>query len=263
MFTANAMFTTLSRTTSTTYTLISGWPHYNHISEGLFLGMIPIKSSWVRVSDMHTEIIDFVKKTNPARPLKLVVSVTEKDELEGSGIWFARTVQTDDWRKKGVAHHLLQMKDLTADVSNQLAMETVFLIRDTIERGHSVYIHCKAGKSRSIFILSLYLTTYGLDPNNPIPMPLDKVIKHLGDNRPQMYFDKPKEKKALEIINEMQEMQKRQSELHSVVPKFNLKILNIIDQYLFAKENIAAPSAVLEDMNKVPEIPQPPSNLRP
>jgi hypothetical protein len=226
------------RTVSTNYNLWSGWDLYNYICDGIFLGSIPIKYAMMAPSanNLHEEIIQFVQVKNPDLPLKLVVSVLTKSELKGEGFGGLWMVSRSDWSKKGVAHHLLQMEDGTAIVDNQKAIETIFLIGDVLKNGGSVYIHCKAGQSRSVMMCFLTLITFGTDRKNQMPMDSEAAKKLIGMQRLPMHFDPEKVIKAGEIYEEIQALLTRQKDL-ALRTKFPSHILDIIDGYSGREKN--------------------------
>ncbi|KFD69061.1 hypothetical protein M514_11570 [Trichuris suis] len=109
------------------------WPWYNRIDETVILGALPFKS-------MINELID---KENVGG----VVCMTEPHEVEHS--WVAAK---QDWEAKGVSYYWLPIRDFfyTTDVSN--VHDAVKFIRNFENSGKSVYVHCKAGRTRSTMV---------------------------------------------------------------------------------------------------------------
>ncbi len=238
--------TALFRTISTNANLVSFSDLYNQICEGIFVGSIPIKHALLAPSanNLHDQIIHFVKVKNIERPLKLVVSVVTESELKGEGFGGLWMVSPPDWRQRGVAHHLLQMEDGTAIVDNQKAIETVFLIGDVLKNGGSVYIHCKAGQSRSVMMCFLTLVTFGTDPKNQMPMDSEAAKKLIGRQRLPMYFDPEKVIKAAEIHEEIQALLTRQKDF-DLPTKFPSHILDIIEEYRGRQEDANTPTSLV------------------
>ena len=238
----SSLLTNAVRSTSLIYTQITihcGRDAHNVLSDGLFIGTIPIKEVYKltpysdKFNNEHKQIIELVKKSNPNRLLKLVVSVVQKNEFKGEGFASVKSMVTaENWKAEGVDHHLLEMEDFTANVSNKEAIAAVLKMRKCIEEGGAVYVHCKAGRSRSIMMCAIYLAIYGTDPIKPKAMLLSDVILLLQEKRKQMAFDLPKIKKAEEIIKEIQS----QSLPQTTIRLFDAT-LEIITEYLVDEKN--------------------------
>jgi hypothetical protein len=239
------MMSNAVRTLSIWYTqsmvIYGGWDAYNHIADGLFLGMIPIKESvfnTAQFNDQHKQIIAFAKKTNPDRPLKLVVSVIEPGELKGEGFGSIKSmVSPEDWKAEKVENHILvKMADFTADVVTEDAIKAITKMRECIVQGGSVYVHCKAGRSRSAMMCAIYLALYGDNPLVKAEMPLDDTIKLLIKKRKQVELDALKIQKAQEIIAEMQKSFKHV--IQSTIPDPSPVVLQNISQYLIDEKKL-------------------------
>jgi protein-tyrosine phosphatase len=120
------------------------------ISEHLYLGKIPTKEEAVRLKKM-------------LKNLKRIVAVVEAFELAGYGLVSTLPIQTPlEWKTMGVKHHqLVKRDDKTDDFPIRLLIQTVVMMRQDIENGEDVYVHCKAGKSRSPTVILLYLALFG------------------------------------------------------------------------------------------------------
>lgn len=226
------------RTLSLAYTAVRNyidWNTFSHISEGIFLGMIPTKSA-LFVSrqhyDMHKQIIAEASKVSPERPLRFVVSMTEEDELKGDGFYCATMVSPRDWHRENVKHRLIKMADFTATVPDEAVIDAIFAMNDVLRNNGSTYIHCKAGRSRSVMFCAIYLSVFGTDPNDPREMPLEKAADLIRSRRPHIEFDVPKVVKAREIIEKIRKMLRKQAYLSAALPsQFGHGLFSIIHGY--------------------------------
>lgn len=85
--------------------------------------------------------------------VKAVVSMLENFELAPG--WFNTPVSAQEWAASGVAHHLVVAADF-----NPLSITTIAMavqhIKNYLEKGQSVYVHCKAGVGRSATVAAAY-----------------------------------------------------------------------------------------------------------
>lgn len=105
-----------------------------------------------------------------------VLSVVESFENKSSG-WFFFPVKPKVWLEKGVHHLQLPTADFHA-ISEELIDRGVEYIRSKISQGKSIYVHCKAGKSRSALMVMCYLMRYE-------KMTADEAFKQVLGNRHQ------------------------------------------------------------------------------
>jgi hypothetical protein len=198
---------TTVRSVSMLYTefqiLHNGWKPHHQIAEGLFLGMIPIKKAWEtnEFDDQHLAIIELAKKSNAERPLKLVISTVEHDELLGKGFASIKEmVSTDEWMKNKVEQVLVSVPDFSANVKNEIVIDAIEKMRKCIENKGAVYVHCKAGRSRSAMLCVIYLSVYGLDPTASSPMTFEAAFNIVKSKRPQVELHETQKAKAAEVI---------------------------------------------------------------
>lgn len=168
----------------------------SHVITGLFLGRIPNKTPQV--------FMDFVNEVNPTRPLGLVVSVVEKDELRGDGFLGANMVKPRQWTQEGVKHHLISMVDFTHTVDVDESIETIKKIHACIESGKAVYIHCKAGRSRSAMFCIIYMCCFLDNPATKLRYTPAEALKLLKDARKNVDVGRNKMKMAQTIIDEFE-----------------------------------------------------------
>lgn len=128
---------------------MNNYDSWNEILPNLYLGIIPSKE----------EAIEIRKKI---RNLGLVVSAVESFEFVGR--------QTaEDWDLANIAHHEVPIEDYTIDVDPENVFHAIMIIHDYLSRGLAVYVHCKAGKSRSATIVAAYILIHACGDNKPFP----------------------------------------------------------------------------------------------
>jgi hypothetical protein len=183
------------------------WDKHNQILPGLFLGVIPTKSSFVGkfFSNTSDDIMQNIKKTNPNRPLGLIVSIVEPDELASKGFLGITMVSPLDWAAKNIKHTLVEMRDFSADVDHKKVITAILQMKETIEAGQSVYVHCKAGRSRSAMLCAIYLTIFVNNPATQQKYTLPEAILLLKNARKQTLIERKKFILAQKIIDEMKQ----------------------------------------------------------
>lgn len=117
---------------------ISSRNWYDRIDETVILGALPFKSLTDRL-------------INDER-VKGVVSLNENYEL-----FLAN--RREDWEKRGVQFLQLHTSDIFGAPSQEKLMRGVQFIKIFKDRGESVYVHCKAGRTRSATLVACYLMT--------------------------------------------------------------------------------------------------------
>jgi len=138
--------------------------HWAWVTDQIALGALPIKTKFLTHGGHHLKIIQQAK--SKGYPLGLVVSVIQPFELKGEGI-LLKPVSVEDWKLLGVETVQLNIPDFSANASLDDIDSIVKKIKQTVNAGKSVYIHCKAGRARSWMVLMCYLTTEeGMDFNS-------------------------------------------------------------------------------------------------
>lgn len=84
-----------------------------------------------------------------------------------------------EWNKEEVKFYHLPMQDFTGSTTRQNIQGAVNFIDDVSKSGKSVYIHCKAGRTRSATVACCYL----MHKYNYMPNVAMDVIKR---SRPQV-----------------------------------------------------------------------------
>jgi len=140
---------------------------FDRIDDTVILGAIPFRSD-----------LPLLKKAG----VKHVVSLNEHFELAFSRWW---TVQPSEWAALNVRHLHLKVVDLVAAPSVDQTREGVNFIKEAKERRESVYIHCKAGRTRSATLVAAYLMEEdGLSPKEAEER-IKSIRSHISIRRPQ------------------------------------------------------------------------------
>ncbi|OQR75224.1 protein-tyrosine phosphatase mitochondrial 1 protein-like [Tropilaelaps mercedesae] len=140
---------------------------YNRIDDTVILGALPFPS--------------VAKQLTETENVKSVISMNEDFELK----WF--TPGVDGWHKLGVSFLQLPTQDIFAAPENAKLREGVDFInqmRRMVPNG-SIYVHCKAGRTRSATLVGCYLMErHGYRPEDCVNAIKNKR-KHVFLNQPQ------------------------------------------------------------------------------
>ncbi|KAG8188830.1 hypothetical protein JTE90_004643 [Oedothorax gibbosus] len=110
---------------------------YDRIDENIILGALPFRT--------------ITEKLIEEENVRGVISMNEDFELQ-------RWVTTEEeWKKKGVKFLQLHTQDIFHAPSQEKLARGVQFINDFIGTGSSVYVHCKAGRTRSATLVGCYL----------------------------------------------------------------------------------------------------------
>ena len=104
-----------------------------------------------------------------------VLSLVEDFELEDG--WVNKPVKTSDWRLAGLEVKHIKAEDYLPLKPEEIT-EGVAYLAQALEEGHTVYVHCKAGRGRSATIVIAYLMQYQ-------GITLDEAIAFVKELRPQ------------------------------------------------------------------------------
>tara|TARA_R110002110_G_scaffold257491_1_gene473477 strand:+ start:4295 stop:5476 length:1182 start_codon:yes stop_codon:yes gene_type:complete len=143
---------------------------WDEVIPGLILGAIPITEYG------HKQALSqyFARKK---RPLKRIVSCCTHPELKGEGLGVT-PIPPRYWARQGIKQDHLNMADFTGMINTEstsllteAALElkcleqihqSILNINEDLEAGSSAYVHCKAGRGRSVLVVVCYLI-YFLD----------------------------------------------------------------------------------------------------
>lgn len=139
MLTSLVFYPSLGYNLFRNYVQPNRWPWYNRVDDTLILGAMPFQS-------MKQEL---VQKENVGG----VVCCTEEYELKAA----MNAMREEDWKKEGVEWFNVPMKDFTGTAPRAEINEAVEFIENVAAKGKTVYVHCKAGRTRSATVATCYL----------------------------------------------------------------------------------------------------------
>ncbi|VDN03869.1 unnamed protein product [Thelazia callipaeda] len=139
MFEGLLLYPTLGFNLLRNYLQPTKWTWYSRIDENIVLGALPFKSM----------IKELIEKEN----VGAVVCCTE--EYENRVVW--KAVDEQEWRKRGVEFYALPMTDFVGTASRSSIDKALKFVDENTQKGKSVYVHCKAGRTRSAMFVACYL----------------------------------------------------------------------------------------------------------
>lgn len=244
---------------------------WDEIVPGMLLGAIPL-ADWGHLKAL----------SELPRPLKRVVTCCTHQELKGNGL--AHTpVSPFHWQELGILQDHLNMKDFTGDLceneenlttdaaklkSLKRIHQAVLNCQKTIDQEGTNYIHCKAGRGRSVLVVLCYLIYfYEMHPQDAIAFVQSKrheislsadQIQYSFDYceryKPEILISRKAEERALVAYNHAQSHSQPHTWWHSMLnPVFWFRLhragpsaeLNI-DQFI-----IIAPE-LMRHLNRIP-----------
>jgi protein tyrosine phosphatase len=111
--------------------------------------------------------------------ISAVLSAVEPFENNYEGCCLS-PVTPEQWQEKKISQLQLSTPDLKPIDQNKIEKGVEF-IHENLKEGRSVYVHCKAGRGRSVLIVLCFLIKYR-------NMALEKARAHLLEKRPQASF---------------------------------------------------------------------------
>lgn len=141
-------------------------PWYNRVDDRVIIGALP----WLSTKK------ELIEEEN----VRAVVSMNENFELSWLSRWVANK---DHWKMSNIRFLQLQTQDIFETPSQDKLKTGVEFILDTKE-GDSVYVHCKAGRTRSATLVCCYL----MKRNHWTP---EQAFDLLASKRPQLALHKP------------------------------------------------------------------------
>lgn len=150
----------------TKYSAGDSW--WNKIAPlNLYLGALPLENQG------HLQAIVDLGVTH-------VLSMVEDFEIEDG--WFNKPVKQKKWKEHGIEVKHIQAVDFLPLSQEQLGEGIEYLAR-TLEQGHSVYVHCKAGRGRSASVVVGFLMKHN-------HLSFDDAFALVKDQRPQINLNK-------------------------------------------------------------------------
>lgn len=208
---------------------LSGWQqNYNEVLKNrlggrVLLGQIPIDS-------FNAELLGELS------PKGLIVSCNDCFELAGCG---SASPVTDPslWSHTDIEHHHLPFTDFTDNANPELLKETLEKIWDAYHRGETIYVHCKAGSSRSALVVAIFMCLIELKTfyhqisydEGDLELLLKAKIEQLKIVRPQVGIGRAKIDLGVRVLlkfieDEFNEGMAEQTEIFTQSGKFFAKL---------------------------------------
>lgn len=180
----------------------------DNIIPGLFLGVIPVESSTCGsgCTNSHQRIVNLIRNTPGSGPLDLVVSAVTYEETQGKGFFGFNITKPSTWFEDAdINQTLVPINDRPAriDMDDDRIIGVTNEIKQCIDNGKSVFVHCKAGRERSATICAIYLTLYGGEYDI---YTLEQAIEFLKMKRIQVDLTDPLIHKARLVLKRAKEI---------------------------------------------------------
>ena len=145
------------------------------VEPGLVLGALPFRSDWMaRNLGMNMTTAELVEQEG----VRGVVSMNEDYELRLFGL------EAAGWRRLGCSFLQLETTDIFEAPSQAKLRAGVRFMQEVREQEGAVYVHCKAGRTRSATLVAAYLmAARGLAP--------EQAVAAMRQARPHILLHKP------------------------------------------------------------------------
>ena len=149
---------------------------WDTVEKGVVLGAMPFRSDLLA---LHGGMNMTSKEMVEREGVRGVVSMNEDYELKLFGL------QEEGWRALGVQRFLqLETTDIFSAPSQEKLVKGVGFIKELVAEEKCVYVHCKAGRTRSATLVACYLVQeQGLGP--------EQAVARIRENRPHILLHRP------------------------------------------------------------------------
>lgn len=141
------------------YNICSNWytpkthEWWTKMTESIYVGALPLKDngvlSYYYDNKSHCEILKELGITD-------VISINKNFELKTPTL-MSNPVSDDDWKNCGINQHIFETGDFEA-IDIDIINKCIDLMEDILkDKKKVIYLHCKAGRGRSIIIYACYL----------------------------------------------------------------------------------------------------------
>lgn len=189
------------------------WLPWNLISSFIMLGKIASVKDGLLVHQHQHEEIKKEYESKTKRKLKMIAAITDMWEQGHVSV-----VSGQEWKEliSDIIHFHIPMQDFTANVPNEIIAAAVLTMREVDEANEGVFVHCKAGRSRSAMLSLIYLYLFGDGVRFPpasgqnIHEDLVRIAGYINSRRGQVNLlhpsDLEKITKAEEVIRYMRSL---------------------------------------------------------
>jgi len=132
-------YCTLGYNLARNYIQPSSFRWYDRIDDNIIVGAIPFSS--------------MVEELKTSENVGGVVSCNEEFELQA----LKKIARRKDWEDADVAYYNIPIRDFVGSASNKDIAEAIKFMEQINSSGKTVYLHCKAGQTRSASIAACYL----------------------------------------------------------------------------------------------------------
>ncbi|XP_025091046.1 phosphatidylglycerophosphatase and protein-tyrosine phosphatase 1-like isoform X1 [Pomacea canaliculata] len=153
---------------------VSSRQWYNRIDQWVIIGALPVKS--------------IAKQLVAQEGIKGVVSLTQEHEMRD---WIP---SEEEWKEMGVEQLKIPTIDFTGTPTQENIHKAVKFIIGHRNLNNSVYVHCKAGRTRSAVVVACYL----IHVNRWTP---EEAVEYIKTKRPHIWL-RDLQFKSLAIFND-------------------------------------------------------------
>lgn len=153
-------------------------------------------------------------------------------------------IQPSSWELLGFKHRYLPVADYSLASNHQLIIEALAKMKEAVDQGQSIYIHCKAGAGRSPFIAALFYCIMNYDIMNASDLQLESFITasiaNVKKARPLITNLSRNIPYALDVIKGYREQQPKMSQADDPSIEFIAKLVQSYEFkafILFAYQN--------------------------
>lgn len=145
---------------------LNAW--WSSVDDQIIIGAIPLNN--------HGHI----KKIIEDEKVTAVLTLLEPFEINSKG-WFSSPVKPAEWNHNGISHKHIHALDFLP-LTQQQIIDGVTFLKEQIKNNKKIYVHCKAGRGRSVTVVVCYLLQRDLDSYSTF----EDVMKFIKEKRPSM-----------------------------------------------------------------------------
>lgn len=182
----------------------------------IYLGALPLKNAG------HLDAIINLG-------IRHILSMVEDFEMEDG--WFNTPVKLKDWNESGIEMKHIQAVDFLPLKRSEID-EGVEYLNNVLKEGHSIYVHCKAGRGRSATIVIVYLMKYH-------QLSFEEAFSFVKKQRPQINLNTQQRQAILDYFSEEpNQQQSNEKNLNTQISEKSYSLfqnMNEMSSGMFAK----------------------------